>query len=94
MEPSEERAAAAAFDAGLNKVEEHRIWIEERAKQLLADGVDLMGMAYEVDAIYILGHILNLLHSKSMFELDEYVHTETLKYCFEVAEREAKDAGF
>jgi len=78
----------------MDKAEERRIWIEERAKQLCADGVNYLGMAYEVDATRILGYILFLLHSKSMFELDEYVHTETLKYCFEVAEREAKDAGF
>ena len=94
MEPGELREAQVSWDAGLDKADERRIWIENRAKQLRSDGVNWMGMAYEVDATDILGHILYLLHSKSMYELDEYVRTETLKYCFEIAEREAKDAGF
>jgi hypothetical protein len=93
MEPSELYEAQDQFDADMDKAEKRRIWVENRALQIRNDDFSWTGMAYEVDAIYMLGHILCLLHSKSMFELDEYVRTEALKYCFQIAEREADEHG-
>ena len=93
MEPEELAEAQDEYDASLDRLEERRIWCENKAQEIVDNINGCMAVAYEVDAVEHLGNLLTRIRRGEMDEAHDYAYKVIEDYAKLQAELLANDRG-